>query len=344
MKRKNPGVSLVVVLGISFAVLGIAMATLSSVSKGLEQGTAIERSNQIFFAAESGVEAALFHHNARGQGVDFPSSDALVDDDFPQHIFLPASSATVAWKIEGRDKPVEGIMHENQTIEIPFFWDDSENPTEEQPIDENDNFNPEHDHAGKLTEAFSLTFDTSNEKIPRPFDFGSAENEVFLDWSISRRHVDDGFQTFLPDKAGVAICAEGSTFVCEEEFLTDNTFVIDSVVNSEMSGKIFPGNAGITLGTFLLLNDDDFSMFKLSFKPLLPFSHLGVVDEDGDDAKIAGIPFEFDHVGAGVDVITVPKSIYTVTSEVSIGDFARTISLDIPEKTTTKGFNYVIFD
>jgi len=343
MKRKNPGVSLIVVLGISFAVLGIAIATLSSVSKGLEQGTAIERSNQIFFAAETGIEAALFHHNARGQGVDFPNSETVVNDDFPQHIFLPASSATVAWKVEGRDKPVEGIMHENQTIEIPFYWDNSEDPTDSPPF-ANGNFNPDHNHAGKLEENFSLSFDTSNPDL-NAFDFGSGENEVFLDWSISRKHAESGFQTFLPDKNNVDICDNDSSFVCEEEFLTGDTFVLDSTEDADMVGKIFPGNnEPTTLGAFLDFTDNNLSLFKLSFRPLLPFSHLGEIDNTDDDTKIAGIPFEFDHVGAGGGAITVPKNIYTVTSEVSIGEFSRTIGVDVPEKTSVGSFNYVIFD
>ncbi|MCF7830725.1 hypothetical protein K9M41_01880 [Candidatus Gracilibacteria bacterium] len=337
MKRKNSGVSLIVVLGISFAVLGVAMATLSSVSKGLEQGTAIERSNQIFFATESGIEAALFHHNARGQGVHFPD-DVEIAGEFPQRISLPASSATVAWEIAGRDETIDTLLKENQPIQIPFFWDNSTNPTEAPPLDMNGNFDPTHDNAGELNlnAGFSLTFNTSNAKIPRPFDFGNADNEVLLDWSVSRKLDDGGFETFLPDKGAGGVCDPASAFICEDEFLVGDEFAFD--VPANINGKISPGLTDITLAGFL--DYDIASLFKLSFRPLLSFSHEGDPETEDDDANIPGIPFVFDPA----ENAEVPLPYYTITSAVSIGDFSRTISVEIAEKTGIGGFDYVIFD
>jgi len=320
MKRKNSGISLLISLGISLLVLGIALSVVASINRSVQRSADLGRANQVFFAAESGFESAFFHHNARGQGVHF------MTDDASQSITHSETSSLVSWTIEGRDNPFSGILKERQKIQVPFFWDDSTNPTKDPPI-MGENFDPDHTNAGKLIGEFSLVF--SDDDIPVDFDFGTADDAVLIDWSMSREHTFDGLQTFVPELgSGNDACGLGSEFICKGNFLTDGEATIDST--DTIPGEILPGRIITNLANFL--GDSDTQKFTLSFFPLLSF-------EDTGGAKIPGIPFELT-----TDGVALPKESYEITANVSIGSFSKTITAVVPEKATIGAFDYVVFD
>jgi len=206
IKTKNPGISLLIAFGISLLILGIALAVLLSVGKTVGQVANIERSNQIFFAAESGVEAALLHRSIRGDGVEFAD-----EEQESQQLGHGSVFATTKWNLEGRSKPVMGVLAEYGRIEVPLYWDNAEEPTEDVEI---------HNMEGKDIEDIEIVFDT--EQIEdEEFDFGIdsqgigpggeeedriiAENKIpeggylqtVLDWNISR--IESGsLQTLMP--------------------------------------------------------------------------------------------------------------------------------------------------
>jgi len=126
MKTKDEGVALLVSLGISFLTLGISVAVLNSVRRSVEQNENIERASQVFFAAESGTEAAFFHHNARHQGVHF-MEDPVGES---QKILHSSDSVEVSWRIAGRTAPIIGILKEGEVVKIPLYWDSASNPTD----------------------------------------------------------------------------------------------------------------------------------------------------------------------------------------------------------------------
>ena len=307
MKRKNPGISSLISLGISFLALGIAISVITSVNTVVQKSADLGRSAQVFFAAESGLESAFFHHNARGQGVHFAGAST------PQTITLPNSSAEVSWKLEGRSSPIDGMLREGQKIQIPFFWDDSSDPTE----------TPNQD--GLLSNDFTLTL--SNTDIPFDFNFGTANDAVLIDWSVSREHNTDGLQTFVPKEGTLSPCGIDTTFICRD-WLLGGTASIDSSLAT--MGTILPGGDSSILNIFM--SDGDSSKFTLSFQPLLSFT-------DTNNIKIEGIPWE---LAAGGD--DLPMGTYTVSAEVSLGDFSKIVTAEVPERTTIGAFDYIIFD
>ncbi len=325
MKRKNPGISLLISLGISFLALGVAISVIASVNSAVQRSADLGRSAQVFFAAESGLESAFFHHNARGQGVHFTGTSG------PQTITLSNSSAEVSWELEGRDNGIAGMLKEGQKIQIPLFWDNSLDPTKEPPVDGNGDFDIGSFQAGILSDDFLLTF--NNEDIPFGFNFGTTEAAaVLIDWAVSREHDTAGLQTFVPTLGTSNSCDGASGFVCKGEFLN----AIDEVVISSLAiinGEILPGGAASTLNAFM--NDSDSQQFVLSFQPLLSFSDSS---DPSDIIKIEGIPFT---LSAGA---SLPMSTYTVSSGVSLGKFSKVITAEVPEKTTIGAFDYIIFD
>lgn len=353
MKMKNPGLSLMISLGASMLVLGIAVAVLSSVSKSLEQSGNVQRSNQLFYAAESGVESALFHHNARGAGTHFADPDIeypASSGDFPQNLSHPTSSTKAKWKIEGQTQYLDntgsmnalmGLLREGESISIPLAWDTSTNPKAA----------PNNSGSLAVNEDFILTFyGSSDSQIPsgnnlrsnfetqfggitdlsvEGIDFGHANNEILIDWSLSATHSTNGIQTFIPiDNTDCLNLSAG--FICDNQII--NTAATNLSINSSLpiNGKILPGNSPDDLSSFF--NDANRSDFKITFRALLPF-------EGTNNKKTPGIPFVLK-----TPTTKTPLPTYTITSTVTQGDFSQEVIIKAKEKTSIGAFDYVIFD
>ena len=342
-KHKHDGVSLLVALGGSLLVLAIAMATLISISKSLEQSSSIERSTKIFFAAESGIEAAFFHHNARGAGTHFPNGDIQNAGNYPQQISHLSDSVTNKWEIEGRFDPIIGLLSENQTVQIPLHWDSSVDPWGDPALNEDSLANPDtltltfYDESSDMG-SFQTVFEEAYDAITintGTFDFNDVDNEILIDWSLARTHSTGGIQTFSPTFSGGDDCEAGDAdgFVCENELGINSTITLDD----STSGRILPGNTSTTLEDFFdCAGGGSCSNYVLTFRPLLKFESTG-----GD--KVLGIPFSVE-ASSGGSSAEVPSNLYTVTSEVSIDDFSQAISIEVPERTAIGAFDYVIFD
>ncbi|MCK5460594.1 hypothetical protein KAI58_01270 [Candidatus Gracilibacteria bacterium] len=352
---KNPGISLLIVLGTSLFVLSGAMLTINSVSQSLEQASNIERSTQFFFAAESGIESAFFHHNARGPGTQFEN-----ETESSQKINHPETSAQTTWTIKSRTNPVIGLLHEGTSVQIPLFGDSSTNPT---------NTNTPTAVLNFLTETLSFSFYPSSATLPEnpsvagdiedtfinnfgeianiSIDFGNINNEVLIDWSFSRENSNKGIQTFSPTENND--CSNSSPdnidgFICEDQLTTATETSFPKIISSDpIDGRVLPGGIGgdDDLKEFLDCTDSMVSIgdtcknYTLTFRPLLLFK-----DSPTDD-KIKGIPFVISSSNLAIDL---PKDKYTVKSTVSMGNFEQSISLDVPEKTSLGAFDYVIFD
>ncbi|MCF7917496.1 hypothetical protein K9L27_00615 [Candidatus Gracilibacteria bacterium] len=341
MKLKNAGISLFVSLGVSFTVLGIAMAIMVSISRSLQQSTTLERSNQVFFAAESGVEAAFFHHNARGQGVNFVTTPTPNS----QKIIHNSSSAEVGWSISGRtagnlNDPIVGLLKENERVQLKFFADSATDPSQPPNV------------ISYFPDDFELIFYnqiTDTEAVGSPeekifqkygdidiggFSFDANNDDVLIDWGFSgQRNSDGGLyrpdqkrESLVPSKLGdPQICGASGSYLC-----VGNTFGFGPTFDIGLEGKILPYEGGEiteTLQDFENTHDN----VSFSFQSLQKFESGGT--------KIPGIPFA---VLTGTQI--VPKDSYTVQSRVSIGNFYKTISLDVKEKSSIGAFNYVIFD
>ncbi len=349
MKYRHSGVSIVIALGTSLFVLGVASLILKSHMQSFEQTTNIERANQVFYATESGLEAAFFHHNARGQGVHFcpalsgnhPDLCDMTAVSDAQKIILSDIGAQVNWTINGRRNPVTGLLHENQNREVPLSWDDSADPTEMQNQD------------GKLSLGFTLTFDNSHflNGSLHNFDFGDAStdgnNQVLIDWGISRKSSDTGnpIETFVPSDGAPdtnpVVCARNFTgklkFLCENSFRNDSPFSISSA--STLTGRKMV-TTGSTDDTFSHFFPNDGTDYKLFFHPLLRFEQSQNSGSLLAGTRIPGISYTLQ----ASNNIALPRTDYIVTSQVQMTDFQKTLTLLVPESTTEGSFNYVILE
>ncbi len=358
MKTKNAGITIIVAMATSLLVLGLAFATINSVAQSLEQAGNTQRSTQLFFAAESGIEAAFFHHNSRGQGTTLQTvANQTLEHD--------SVNVETAWEIIGRANETSSggsqfyadILRENQTIQIPLAWDTSTTPTGA----------PNQSGALGTTEDVTIKFyaqlqdpsgtsnDTPDDANIRDsllgrynpfvidngsggFDFGDAgSDEVLIDWSLSRKS-NQGIETFIP--TGNEDCTNGSTvvdgFICENQLLLVANSSLDITTSDTIVGKILPGLTDTNLTTFWNCNEAGVSScedFRLTFRPLLKFT-------DTNTSKIIGIPFSVETNNGS----QFPLPDYTVVTDVTQESFSQGVELQIPERTSIGAFDYVIFD
>ncbi|NJP03731.1 hypothetical protein HC823_00380 [Candidatus Gracilibacteria bacterium] len=305
----------------------MTVAILQSVSKSLEQSQNLERSNQVFLAAESGLEAAFFHHNARGQGVDLETG---LWPTIHKKIFQSEIGAEVSWTIQNRRHPIVGVIHESEKISIPFFWDNAAHAGEDP--DETES-----------TQGFTLTFarnrydnagnNTGEVLVPAGFDFGNSdvgENEPLFAWSLSRVNSAEGIQSLIasPDPLYPQVPCEGDTsFLCKDSFPG-----AISTSGVDLYGNVVPGDTQDNLNNFL--TDGSSGNYRFSFQPLLSFTN------EAGDTTIEGIPYKIEFVGG----TSVPAQNYTATAKVDVADFSKTISVTIPEKQSIGAFDYLVFD
>ncbi len=302
----------------STIAISIAVAMVGIVIRSVEQSQDLERSTQVFFAIESGLEAGFFHHNARGQGVKFLD---LNDASFPVEQTISHSVTTLdsRWTIDGRaTSPIlEGLVYENTPLQLRWFWDNSTKVTDSPNIIDN-------------APNFQLEFDPYNE-LPAGFDFNTSSNEVLLSWLLTKAESAAGIRSLAPLASDPeSPCTLPSSFICRDQ-LTSITF---SSTDSSRIGTLLPRNTGTTdnIDNFIT-NPVGNSTFQLVITPILKFQ------DSISGVKIAGIPFKI------TNSLALPRPDYSIFTSVSAGDFSKDLNiLNIPERTSIQAFSYVIFE
>lgn len=379
MKTKAAGISIFISMGTSLLVLTLAFATLTSIGRSIDQASNIQRSTQLFFASESGAEAAFFHHNSRGAGTNFTGTHSS------QNISHPSINANTKWTIEGRTQHIDNainndavfvdILKEGQTFKIPFQWDRSTNPGEDPP-----QVSPSRYDSPSGDDKFVLTFFQTPEDIPNSdaltafkerygfqagafdplkssfnFDFGdnSGDEEILIDWSITRKNSVQGVQTFIPtnnqDCFGYFSGDGAGGYICENDIrlITSGDIVIKA--DDLIPGKVLPGAKEDSLKDFWnctatgglnppLEIGEICSDYQLTLRPLLKLT------DTVSGAKVPGIPFELKLKVNGSTPTHFPLNNYTVVSDVVQEDFSQRIEIEVPERTSIGAFDYVIFD
>lgn len=373
MKTKIEGISIFIAMGTSLLVLSLAFATLTSIARSIDQASNIQRSTQLFFASESGAEAAFFHHNSRGSGVNFIGSDAT------QQISHPSISATTNWTIEGRtsqiddainnDATIVDILKEGQTYKVPLQWDSSTNAGQSPPLNLADygrptNINdlleirffqtPADIPSSQALTDFETRYgfqDDAFDPLQGSFDFGDSGDEaILIDWSITRKNNIQGVQTFIPtnnqDCAGY-ISGAGAGYICEDDVEVEASGALRITTSDPLPGKVLPGSKDTSLDYFwdclagfdeTVLIGENCSDYQLTIRPLLKFN------DTVSGAKVPGIPFQLRLEVPGAIPTHFPLNTYTVVSDVALEDFSQRIEIEIPERTSIGAFDYVIFD
>jgi len=373
MKTKEAGISIFISMGTSLLVLSLAFATLTSIARSIDQASNIQRSTQLFFASESGAEAAFFHHNSRGPGTNFTGANTT------QIIAHPSVNANTNWTIQGRTSQVDNainndativdILKEGQTYKIPFQWDPATNPGELPPVNLADYGEP-----NRINDLLEIRFFQTPADIPSSaakddfearygfqadafdplqgsFDFGdSVDEDILIDWSITRKNSVQGVQTFIPvnnqDCSGY-ISGAGAGYICEDDIEVIATGDLRVTTSDPLPGKVLPGSKDTSLDYFwdCLAGADETvrlgetcSDYQLTIRPLLKFN------DTVSGAKVPGIPFQLKLQVPGGIPTHFPLNTYTVVSDVALEDFSQRIEIEIPERTSIGAFDYVIFD
>lgn len=344
---KKKGVSLVVSVVVSFFVLAMTMAILISVNKSLQNAVGLERFNQATFAAEAGMEASFFHHNARGQGVHFGDISTVGSD---QTISFPDGDIT--WSVLGRTDDqgtnndiLTGVLLEDQTVTIPLHFDNaasvSNDPT-------NNYADIENDFSLKFSRrTFGANGDISQQAadtyVTWDFDFGLDENNPVINWSISRFNNDGVLQTFIPTSIldqGKLACASASYFpedtgyICRDhlkQLATTASISLES--DGFVMGKILPGDYQVNLNQFMNVSDSHSGSgsnrvrkFTLSFRSLVKF-------ENSSGNKIKGIPWAI-FMDNLTGVAGIPKPYYEAeVLAVDQNNYQRYVRTKIMEET-----------
>jgi hypothetical protein len=376
MKTKVEGISIFVSMGTSLLVLSLAFATLSSIGRSIDQASNIQRSTQLFFASESGAEAAFFHHNSRGAGLNFTGAHSTQD------ISHPSINAETSWTIEGRtdkvdnainnDATIVDILKEGQTYKIPFQWDPATNPGELPPVNLADYGEP-----NRINDLLEIRFFQTPADIPSSaakddfearygfqtgtfdplqgtFDFGdnSGDEEILIDWSVTRKNNVQGVQTFIPtnnqDCSGY-IAGSGAGYICEDDIRLISSGGIVIRADAPIPGKVLPGSKDDSLDYFWSCTAtggsnpplrvwETCSDYQLTFRPLLKLSDTVTGN------KVPGIPFQLKLDVNGSTPTHFPLNNYTVVSDVNQEDFSQRIEIEVAERTSIGAFDYVIFD
>lgn len=352
-------------------MLSLAFATLNSITRSLDQASNIQRSTQLFFASESGAEAAFFHHNARTPGVNFTGAHAS------QSINHSSIDADTTWTIQGRTSTIDGtsnndativdILQEGQTLKIPLRWDSSANPTADPPqvdpgqyaapnnttdnLDLTFYIDPDDISASSALDAFNAKYNFESDAfdtLADGFNFGNPTgNNILIDWSLSRKNNNKGIQTFIPtDNKDCTGFGATPGYICENDFVTMTSGGLQLDTNDTISGKVLPGSYDLDVDDFWNCTADSVTAdigdvctdFQITFRPLLQF-----YDTIGLD-KIPGLPYELKLTTGSSSTKPFPQSTYTVISDVALEDFSQKITIEVPEKTSIGAFDYVIFD
>jgi hypothetical protein len=313
--------------------MSVSVAIITSIGKSLDQTNNIARSNQLFFATESGKEAAFFHHNVRGAGVHLTPSEVVPQKQIIKHNSI---GADVKWEINGRTASAEdffGEIHENEKITIPLYYDNSGSDVE---AENTLGIGPVNRRSVELS--FSIPDSPT-------FDFGtdntSEGNKVLIVWSVSRIHSTKGVQTFIPitNISGDPCADKGdSWFYCKSDLIglpaAEKHFPVYGIIDfyeNNILGKILPGETPTDLQTFIT-GDANTSKYELSFQSVLPFT-----DITGNKIDHINFVIKKDNSTA------IPKNTYTITSQVDFGDFKKTITTEVKEKPSIGAFDYMIF-
>lgn len=347
---RKKGISLIVSVVVSFFVLAMTMAILVSVNKSLQSAVGLERFNQATFAAEAGMEAAFFHHNARGQGVHFGDVTSVGSD---QTISFP--DGDVQWSILGRtddqgltsNRVLTGVLLEDQTVTIPLYFDNTASVGENPNTISNGFADIENDFELRFGRyLFSPNGSVSSDSyIDLNFDFAADENDPVINWSLSRFNDDEKLQTFIPMSIldqGRLNCEKGNTYfplstgyVCRDHLsgLGSSSYVSVNTTQAIM-GKILPGDNQATLNQFVNGSDlyvgsgsNNERKFTLNFRPLMPF-------EDIDGNKIKGIPWAIVMQSLPGTAAGIPKPYYEAeVLAVDQNNYRRYVRTTIMEET-----------
>ncbi len=321
-KLKNRGFSLFVSIVASLILMGVSVAIIASINRSLDQANNIARSNQAFFMAEAGKEAALFHHSVRGAGLK------LDDSQSAQNINFPELGADVQWKIDGRkDEKIVGTMHENEKITIPLYWDSSDNVGAKF----SDSSIQGIDAAGR--QSLKLSFPDN------PIFKDQGDNKVAIVFSVSRKNSSGKYETWIPQADNPSEPCSNSSFYCKKDMeanggTAQNVNWANGIINfndTTNPGKILPsGDTTTSLKNFMA--DSNSANYEISFQPVLPFI-------DNTDKHFAVLNFKLE----GNNNVKIPRNIYTITSTVNFKGFKKVVAEDYKEKPSIGAFDYTIF-
>lgn len=269
-KRQVPGVSLLMVLVITTVLLGMVLLLLTRTRQSSGRLLAAERAVQNHYLQQSATEAGLFHTLSRGGTARMAEGGVML-------LSAPRATYSIGWQTPPTEETtLSGTIPQYGTLRIPLYAEESQ-AVSDTPME--------------VSYSATTIRNTTVELSAPASDYGSSENEVLLDWYLTRRRSSDGQQEYwsplgpLPPEAQDTPCTvnDGQPLLCESALVGGQytlTLTGHMGVISPCNGT---GCAPVSIEDFIDPNAG--RHYALSLRSVLPY-----YDSTSGDT-ISGIPY-----------------------------------------------------
>jgi hypothetical protein len=374
--KNKRGISLPMVIGLVSLILIISVGANELIVRAIRSVQKIEASDKAYFAAEAGVEDALYELSPHFAGYQTP---VLTDTaDVRKNNFQTGVKWDSEWTIQSHEntctdvwdgKQLCGKFYENQKLIISLFNDNTSasdvasngigssesltidtirtNPfsiTFRLPtsvVDENDLTVLTIDNDGDKSVNEDVEGD-SNPACANTKDAdcdGSEDEDSPQDPVIYWKISDNAGNTFTPARG---CSADDGSEICEKDFTLEGDDILFTLPDT--SNGVCDGPAGGVcdgLSSSPTISDfldevDDGSKLQIEFNIVAPLEHT-----DNVLNKVA-IPYlEYGIVYAGTDDI-IPTPYFTIESDGYFRDFKQSITAKVSPKTAVPLFDFTI--
>jgi len=358
------GVSMPLATGLVTLLMISSMAANELIIKSLLSVRGIEASNRAYFAAEAGVEDALYELSAHTAGYQTPVIDNVTGND-RKGTFNTNKQWNNRWDIQSRSGLLQwdGKFYKNQKLVLPLYHDiDNITPTGENAISgepaEITNLKPvglsvkfKIPNANSFINPMDLFLkinndqdDDVNEDQPgvqnknceNPEDNdcdGKADEDWETDPVILWKLTDSEGGSLIPKPGCISDLAGGSE-LCEKDFSTPNFEVTlsDSQEGQRENGEIE------TIAKFIIDSGLD-SRVQLELLIIAPMEYF---DKNTNPATKIEIPYISYAVQSNESQLPYPY--FTIKSDGYYINFKQSITTTLTPKTTVPLFDFTIIE
>ncbi len=324
--HKQKGSSLIVSLGIMSLLLILSGGIIATIFRSSHLTNNIANSNKAYFAAESGLEEALYEVSNHLSGFEANDSIALTNKSRYDY--------EIEYRNDGPDSNIPRIGEGNSPIDadwnkieykgtynLNLFYDQS---TKGNQTEYDCTLGPCTDIVNPNASSFNLYVRTPDFDGDGDGDYVLAPNETFLTWSLT------GLSKTSSDREYTLLPITDSANLNHSEITGDkmNNAPSSVVLNLNTYGEDLEDNES-AISTFLANGDLHMPRFKISVASEL-------VDNIGNQIPYLEFKIEADNV-------ILPDSFVTITSEGYAALTKQTIQTKIKQDGALSLFDYAIF-
>lgn len=310
--QKPKGSSLLISLGIMSVLLVLSGGISTLVIKSLRTSASIENQNKAYFAAEAGLEEALYDLSAHLSGYENNSGASLLNNSNYKYDIKYRTNGRIPAERQGNSPtdPDWNLITPQISYNLDLFYDKNDGNTSP----DFDCTNGNCDIVDSIPSQFNLYLRTPNGEtlIPTP-------DEVFLTWTLTGIDKDDPDTKFtLIPKAEDPSSEIKATVINNDENVLTNASIGKDLSNTTQS-----------ISDFFATSNLHMPRFKLSVTQELL---------DNTNKPIPYLEFYLD-----TNLTTLPDTHATITSEGYMAGSKQTLQTKIKQKGAISLFDYAVF-